>query len=106
MNLGRRRQAPWKRNLPCLATSGKTADGRRSLDQFWLEHFGQLEFGQVVDAHDFFKQIEFTDADEHFQPELCAMPTMAEVEQAFRGTKCKKAPVPDLIYGETLPRAL
>ena len=106
MHLGRKRQQPWKRNLPCIAGAAKAARTRDDLDQIWLAHFGKMEFGTVVDAASFFANpVVYPDADYDFLPDLGALPTAKEIEQAFRSTKSGKSPGLDLIPGEVLKRS-
>ena len=103
LHLGRRKQAPWRRTLPCLRTNDTIANSRAALDEIWLQHFGKMEYGKVVAAGEFLQSCSrFADADLDCQPELAAFPTIAEIETAFRATKCNKSPGLDLIHGEVL----
>ena len=103
LHLGRRKRAPWKKHLPCLATCTRAANSRGALDAIWLEHFGKMEFGSVVKAVNHFgAQTSYADADHECELEVSALPSFADVEAAFRSTKCHKAPGLDLIFGEVL----
>ena len=103
LHLGRRRRAPWKKHLPCLATDARVANSREAMDAIWLEHFGKMEFGSIVKAADFLgARASYTDADLECELEVAALPSFAEVEAAFRSTKCNKAPGLDQICGEVL----
>ena len=106
MHLGRRKQAPWRRPMPCVAQNGKAAMGRQDLDALWLDHFGRMEFGQIVDAQTFFcHPQQYGDADSCFVPELAAFPGMHEIERAFRSTRSHRSPGLDLVYGEVLKKS-
>ena len=104
MRLGRRGQAPWKRQLPCLVGSDRQAASRSDLDHKGLEHFGQMEFGRLVDAQTHMDQhVAPARPGEAFQTELAVLPTIAEVEQAFRGTEAHKSSnLDDRTHGEAL----
>ena len=103
LHIGRRKQSPWRRCLPNLQGQEGVVSSRQDLDNVWLRHFGDMEFGVVEEAHEFFKkQVLPAAPDGDFEPDLMALPSLGEIETAFRGTKCHKSPGLDMLHGEVL----
>ena len=107
LGLGKRRAAPWKRCLPRLVdSSGRPVVGRGSLDELWLDVFGNMELGVVKPADELIAEacVRVQGYDD-FEPELRALPTISEVEAVVRDTEKGKASGLDRIPGEALRRA-
>ena len=103
-HLGRRRQAPWQRHLPSVRDhAGAVATGRESLDALWLQYFGDMEMGTVKGTTAFFQEAaQHQHAFDGFEPDVSALPTLDEIERAFRATQKNKATGLDLVPGDVL----
>ena len=58
MRLGARQPKLWKSSLPNLRNqTGELVSGRLQLDRAWLEYFGDMEMGAIVNTADFVSQV-------------------------------------------------
>ena len=87
------------------ARDGRLVNGREELDALWMEHFGRMEHGRVMDTSTFLRQspdVEFL-ADHLL--EVQAIPTKMEIEGIFRKVPVRKAMGLDLIPSEVFKAA-
>ena len=85
----RKRGRPVPHNL--RDKEGKLVNGREELDKLWMDHFGQMEHGRVVDVRDFLQQssdVEFLAND---ILDTASIPTKMEIERVFREVPIRKA---------------
>ena len=104
MRLGARQPKLWKSSLPNLRNmDGELVSGRLQLDRAWLEYFGEMEMGTIVNTADFVTQVaspQFMEVD--FAPDASLLPSLSDVERILRSTKTDKAAGLDKMPGEIL----
>ena len=75
-------------------------------DALWLDHFGRLEFGEVVPAAPFLAAPKAASGEQsEVDFNVATLPSPAEIEKALRSMKCYKSAGLGLIPGEALKQA-
>ena len=104
MNLGARQPKRWKSALPkLLECRGQPVSGRLGLDAVWMQHFGEMELGELRDTTEFIESTltaDFQTVD--FQPDPTLVPRLDTIEAILRDTKVGKAVGLDRMPGELL----
>ena len=99
--LGRRVATLGRKALPIVyLESGEVANSKQEATERWKRHFGEMEGGTPTTFEDLLSRQpssrQYPDVD------IADLPTLCEVEQALRATKCGKGMGHDQIPGDVL----
>ena len=90
--LGRRCLNKGGRPVPFLiGSTGKPIASRHELDMHWLEHFGQIEAGHVVNMQQFARLVGDFRQDHSVEIDFSLIPSFLDVELQFRRVRCGAA---------------
>ena len=82
-----------QRHAPCLSdpSTGAPIVGPQAMDDAWLTFFNDMEAGSILDVDDYCRRAASASTPELCCPDAHVLPTLSEIETAFREVPSMKA---------------